>query len=212
MTNLVPIIGEQQIKERVMTLAERISGEYEEAGQAPLLIGVLKGSWIFMADLVRYITIPIKVDFLQVSSYGKATESSGIVKIITDLKCSIEGQDVILVEDIVDTGLTLKYIMDYLALRRPKSIKLCSLLDKPERHQIEFPIDYLGFTVPNKFVVGYGIDYQELYRNLPYIAYLEDEKWFTAKTRKSSKARRKSQIFFVGSLNACFRVNLFFLC
>lgn len=171
MAKLVTLISEQEIQKRVKELADTISKDYQNS--TPLLVGVLKGAWVFMADLVRNISIPIRCDFLQVSSYGKATESSGIVKIVTDLKCSIEGTDVILVEDIVDTGLTLKYIMDYLAIRRPKSIKLCSLLDKPARHQIEFKVDYLGFEVPNKFVVGYGIDYQELYRNLPYVAYIE---------------------------------------
>lgn len=171
MTKLIPLITEQEIQKRVKEIADSISKDYKDS--TPLLVGVLKGAWVFMADLVRQITIPIRCDFLQVSSYGQATESSGIAKIITDLKCSIEGENVILIEDIVDTGLTLKYIMDYLALRRPKSIKLCSLLDKPSRHKIEFKVDYLGFEVPNKFVVGYGIDYQELYRNLPYIAYIE---------------------------------------
>lgn len=173
MSNLIPLITEAEIQKKTQRLAQQISSDYKDA--VPLLVGVLKGAWMFMADLVRQISIPIKCDFLQVSSYGQATESSGIVKIITDLKCSIEGQDVILVEDIVDTGLTLKYIMDYLAIRRPKSIRLCALLDKPARHKIEFKIDYLGFTVPNKFIVGYGIDYKELYRNLPYIAYVESE-------------------------------------
>jgi len=171
MTKLVSLISEQDIQKKVRELAVKISADYKDT--TPLLVGVLKGAWVFMADLVRQITIPIRCDFLQISSYGQATESSGIVKIVNDLKCSIEGEHVILVEDIVDTGLTLKYIMDYLALRRPKSIKLCSLLDKPARHKIEFKVDYLGFEVPNKFVVGYGIDYQELYRNLPYIAYME---------------------------------------
>ncbi len=173
MTKLIILISEEQIHKKVKELAAQISYDYQKT--TPLLVGILKGAWVFMADLVRQISIPIKCDFLQVSSYGQATESSGIVKIITDLKCSIEGEDVILVEDIVDTGLTLKYIMDYLSIRRPRSIKLCSLLDKPDRHKIEFKIDYLGFTVPNKFVVGYGIDYKELYRNLPYIAYVETE-------------------------------------
>jgi len=176
MTKIIPLISEQEIQKRTKELAEIISDDFKDS--TPLFIGVLKGAWVFMADLVRQIKIPIRCDFLQVSSYGQATESSGIVKIVTDLKCSIEGENVILVEDIVDSGLTLKYIMDYLALRRPKSIKLCSFLDKPSRHKIELKIDYLGFQVQNKFVVGYGIDYQELYRNLPYIAYveLEDEK------------------------------------
>jgi hypoxanthine phosphoribosyltransferase len=173
MTKLVPLITEQEIQKRTIQIAQAISNDYKDS--TPLLVGVLKGAWVFMADLVRHISIPIQCDFLQVSSYGQATESSGIVKIVTDLKCSIEGKHVILVEDIVDTGLTLKYIMDYLRIRRPKSIKLCSLLDKPARHQIEFKVDYLGFEVPNKFVVGYGIDYQELYRNLPYVAYVEPD-------------------------------------
>jgi hypoxanthine phosphoribosyltransferase len=173
MDKLQKLISEQEIQNKVKELAVTISRDYPDS--TPLLIGILKGAWMFMADLVRHMTIPMRCDFMQVSSYGQATKSSGIVKIVTDLRCSIEGQDVILVEDIVDSGLTLKYIMDYLALRRPKSIKLCSLLDKPSRHQIEFKIDYLGFTVPDKFVVGYGIDYQELYRNLPYIAYVEPE-------------------------------------
>jgi len=171
MPKIVQLISESEIQKRVKDLASAIS--YDNKNTTPLLIGVLKGAWVFMADLVRNVTIPINIDFLQVSSYGKATESSGIVKIVTDLKCSIEGKNVILVEDIVDSGLTLKYITDYLTLRRPQNIKICSLLDKPARHKIELKVDYLGFDVPNKFVVGYGIDYQELYRNLPYIAYVE---------------------------------------
>jgi hypoxanthine phosphoribosyltransferase len=176
MTKITQLISERDIHKKVKELADAISKDYQD--KTPLLVGILKGAWVFMADLVRQISIPIRCDFLQVSSYGKATESSGIVKIITDLKCSIEGEHVVLVEDIVDTGLTLKYIIDYLQIRRPKSVKLCSLLDKPVRHKIELKIDYLGFQVPNKFVVGYGIDYQELYRNLPYVAYVEfkDEK------------------------------------
>jgi hypoxanthine phosphoribosyltransferase len=171
MSKIIPLISEQEIQIKVKELASSISSDNKNT--IPLLIGVLKGSWVFMADLVRQISIPVNIDFLQVSSYGKATESSGIVKIVTDLKCTIEGRNVILVEDIVDSGLTLKYITDYLTIRRPNNIKICSLLDKPARHKIEFKVDYLGFEVPNKFVVGYGIDYQELYRNLPYIAYVE---------------------------------------
>ncbi|MEO0073006.1 MAG: hypoxanthine phosphoribosyltransferase [candidate division WOR-3 bacterium] len=168
---LYPLLSEAEIQKKIKELGQQISQDYKDS--SPLVIGVLKGAWVFMADLVRAITIPIRCDFLQVSSYGQATESSGVVKIITDLKSSITNEDVILVEDIVDTGLTLRYIIDYLSLRRPKSIKICALLDKPERHKLNIKIDYLGFTVPNKFVVGYGIDYQELYRNLPYIGYVE---------------------------------------
>ncbi len=174
MTEIVPMISEQRLAKKVKQLAKQISRDYKNT--TPLLVGVLKGAWVFMADLVRHITIPVNCDFLQVSSYGDATESSGVVKIVTDLKCTIENRDIILVEDIIDTGLTLKYIKDYLSLKRPKTIKICSLLDKPARHKIKVKIDYLGFKVPNKFVVGYGIDYQELYRNLPYIAYVKLDK------------------------------------
>ncbi|MCX7785385.1 MAG: hypoxanthine phosphoribosyltransferase [candidate division WOR-3 bacterium] len=171
MVRIIPLISETRLNQKVEKIARQISKDYKNT--TPLLVGVLKGAWVFMADLVRNITIPVNCDFLQVSSYGYATESSGVVKIVTDLKCAIENRDIILVEDIVDTGLTLKYITDYLALKKPRSIKICSLLDKPARHKIKVKIDYLGFKVPNKFVVGYGIDYQELYRNLPYIAYVE---------------------------------------
>ncbi|MEO0092420.1 MAG: hypoxanthine phosphoribosyltransferase [candidate division WOR-3 bacterium] len=174
MVTIVPLISEKRLTQKVKKLAQQISKDYKN--KTPLLVGVLKGAWVFMADLVRNITIPVNCDFLQVSSYGDATESSGVVKIVTDLKCAIENRDIILVEDIVDTGLTLKYITDYLSLKKPRSIKICSLLDKPARHKIRVKIDYLGFKVPNKFVVGYGIDYQELYRNLPYIAYVKFDK------------------------------------
>ncbi len=176
MAKIITLINEQEIQKKVKELAIAISNDNKNS--TPLLVGILKGAWVFMADLVRNLTVPVNIDFLQVSSYGKATESSGIVKIVTDLKFSIEGRNVILVEDIVDSGLTLKYIIDYLTIRRPNNVKICSLLDKPARHKIEIKVDYLGFEVPNKFVVGYGIDYQELYRNLPYIAYVEtdDEK------------------------------------
>jgi hypoxanthine phosphoribosyltransferase len=172
MVRLYPLLSEQEIQAKIKELGAKISTDYRHT--VPFLIGVLKGAWIFMADLVRAISIPIKCDFLQVSSYGKATESSGIVKIVTDLKSSITDEEVVLVEDIVDTGLTLKYIVDYLSIRRPKSVRICALLDKPARHKINIKVDYLGFTVPNKFVVGYGIDYQEMYRNLPYIGYVEE--------------------------------------
>lgn len=170
---LFPLISEQEIQQRVKELAKEISADY--AKRKPLLVGILKGAWVFMADLARYLTIPVNFDFLTVSSYGQSTQTSGIVKIVTDLKTPIIEKDVLLVEDILDTGLTLKYIIDNLQLRQPRSLKTCVLLDKPERHQVDIKIDYLGFTVPNKFVVGYGIDYNEDYRNLPYIAYIEKE-------------------------------------
>jgi|UniRef100_A0A7C6EAW4 hypoxanthine phosphoribosyltransferase len=172
-TKLFPLISEAEIQKRVKELASQISSDY--ANLQPLLVGILKGAWIFMADLARYLTIPVSFDFLTVSSYGTSTKTSGIVKIVTDLKTPIIEKDVLLVEDILDTGLTLKYILDNLQLRQPRSLKTCVLLDKPERHQIDIKIDYLGFVVPNKFVVGYGIDYNEQYRNLPYIAYIDKE-------------------------------------
>ena len=168
---LFPLISEADIQKRVKELAQIIMADY--AGREPLLVGVLKGSWVFMADLARQLTIPVNFDFLTVSSYGDSTKTSGIVKIVTDLKTPLIDKDVLLIEDIYDTGLTLKYIVDNFKLRQPRSLKICVLLDKPERHQVDIKIDYLGFTVPNRFVVGYGIDYNERFRNLPYIACVE---------------------------------------
>lgn len=169
---IIQLITKEAIEKRVKELAEQISNDYQN--EAPILVGILKGAWVFLADLARNLSIPAVCDFLTVSSYGKNTETSGVVKIVSDLKYPIENRSVLLVEDIVDTGLTLKYITDYLILRNPKSLKVCSLLDKPERHRIEVKIDYLGFTIPNKFVVGYGIDFNEQFRNLPYLGYIEE--------------------------------------
>ncbi len=170
---LYKLISEEEIERKVTELGRKISEDYK--GKTPLLVGVLKGAWVFLADLVRKISIPITCDFLQVSSYGTGTETTGVVKIVSDLTSPIEGKDVIIVEDIVDTGLTLQYLIEMLELRRPNSIKICALLDKPARHRVEIKIDYLGFKIPNKFVVGYGIDWAEKYRNLPYIGYIEFE-------------------------------------
>jgi len=172
---LYPLLDEDVIQQKVRELARKISGDY--AGRSPLLVGILKGAWVFMADLVRQISIPVNCDFLGVSSYGKSTESSGVVKIVADLKKPIEGRDVLLIEDIVDSGLTLNFLIENMRLRRARDVRVCALLDKPARHQVEVKLDYLGFTVPDRFLVGYGIDYAERYRNLPYIGYLEfDEK------------------------------------
>jgi hypoxanthine phosphoribosyltransferase len=172
---LYPLLDEDVIQQKVRELARKISGDY--AGHTPLLVGVLKGAWVFMADLVRQITIPITCDFLGVSSYGASTESSGVVKIVADLKKPVEGKEVLLIEDIVDSGLTLNFLIENMQLRRARGVKVCALLDKPARHRANVKIDYLGFTVPDRFLVGYGIDYAERYRNLPYIGYLEfDEK------------------------------------
>ncbi|MCS7249947.1 MAG: hypoxanthine phosphoribosyltransferase [candidate division WOR-3 bacterium] len=165
------LIPEEDIKNKVKELADRISKDY--LNKELILIGILKGAFVFLADLMRNLTIPSSCDFIKVSSYGKSTESSGIVKIVADISMPIEDKDILLVEDIVDTGLTLQYLINHLSLKKPKSIKICALLDKPERHKIEIPIDYLGFTIPNKFVVGYGIDYDEKFRYLPYIGYIE---------------------------------------
>ncbi len=165
------LFSAEQIALRVKELADEISRDYE--GKELLLVGILKGSWIFLADLVRQLHVPVFVDFMTVSSYGKSTESSGVVKIVMDLKCAIEGKDVLVVEDILDTGLTLKYIIDNLRLRKPKSLKLCVLMDKPERRLVFIEPDYRGFVVPNRFVVGYGADFAEKFRNLPFIGYLE---------------------------------------
>jgi hypoxanthine phosphoribosyltransferase len=168
---LYPLLDEDVIQQKVRELARKISGDY--AGRTPLLVGVLKGAWVFMADLVRQISIPVTCDFLGVSSYGASTETSGVVKIVVDLKQPVTGRDVLLIEDIVDSGLTLNFLIKNLKLRGPRSVRTCALLDKPARHRTNVKIDYLGFTVPDRFLVGYGVDYAERYRNLPYIGYLD---------------------------------------
>jgi len=165
------LLTQEQIASRVRQLAEQISADY--AGRGLLVIGVLKGSWIFLADLVRLITVPVTVDFMMASSYGASTESSGVVKTVLDVKCPIEGRDVIVVEDIIDTGLTLKYIIDNLTTRKPRSLKVVALMDKPDRRRTDIKADYVGFKIPNKFVVGYGVDFAERFRNLPYVGYIE---------------------------------------
>jgi len=168
------LLTKEQISSRVRELVEQISSDY--AGRELLVIGILKGSWVFLADLVRLMTIPLTVDFMMASSYGTNTESSGKVEIVLDVKCPIQGRDVLLVEDIIDSGLTLKYIVDNLRLRKPRSLKVVALMDKPSRRRVDIRADYLGFEVPDKFVVGYGVDYAERFRNLPYIGYIEEPK------------------------------------
>ncbi len=172
--NLTPavLIPCEQISGRVRELAEQISADC--AGRELLVVGVLKGAWVFLADLVRFMAVPVTVDFLMVSSYDSGTSSSGTVKTALDLRSPIEGRDVLLVDDILDSGLTLRHIVDDLRRRNPRSIKVVVLLDKPERHRVEVTVDYIGFTIPNKFVVGYGVDYAERFRNLPYIGYIEE--------------------------------------
>ena len=165
------LLSEEQIAAKVTELGRAISAEYR--GRDLVLVSVLKGSLPFMADLMRAITVPLRIDLMEVSSYGGlTTESSGLVRILKDLSASIDGRDVLLVEDIIDTGLTLNYLLRYLRGKNPRSLRICALLDKPARRLVEIQIDYLGFTIPDQFVVGYGLDYGELYRNLRYVGVL----------------------------------------
>lgn len=166
------LISREEIAAAVRRLAAEISRDY--LGKYPLLVGILKGSFMFMADLVRQLDLPLEVEFIRASSYGSGQESSGKVSQVQGLLSPIKGQDVLLIEDIVDTGLTTGFILDYLRQQMPASLKLCALADKPARRRRPVTIDYLGFTVPNKFLVGYGLDLNEKYRNLPDICYLED--------------------------------------
>ena len=154
-------------------LGAEISQEYE--GRDLLLVGVLKGAVFFMADLMRELTIPCEIDFMAISSYGAATDSSGVVRILKDLDANIAGRDVLVVEDIIDSGLTLSYLMRSLKARKPASLEICALLTKPERREIEVPVRFVGFEIPNKFVIGYGLDFAERYRNLPYVAVLHPD-------------------------------------
>jgi hypoxanthine phosphoribosyltransferase len=172
-SNLEVLLSNEQITTRIKELGAEITNDY--AGQEPILIGVLKGAFVFMADLARSINLKISIEFMAVSSYGKAQKSSGEVKIIKDLDVAVEGKDLIVVEDIVDTGLTLSYLLQNLQSRGAKSVRLATLLDKPEpRINKDLKINYCGFQVPNKFVVGYGLDAAERYRNLPFIAVVKN--------------------------------------
>lgn len=167
------LISEAQIQERVAALGAQITRDF--AGDELLVIAVLKGAILFLADLMRRIDLPLSVDFLAVSSYGAGTQSSGVVRILKDLDEPIEGRHVLIVEDIVDSGRTLDYLLRMLRQRRPATLHVCTLLDKRERREIDVPIDYVGFDVPDAFVVGYGLDYAELYRQLPFIGVLRPE-------------------------------------
>jgi hypoxanthine phosphoribosyltransferase len=168
------LLSEDQIRLKVAEIGKRISADY--AGRELTLVSVLKGSLPFMADLMRQIELPLRIDLMEVSSYGgTSTESSGLVRILKDLSAPIDGRDVLLVEDIIDTGLTLNYLLRYLRGKNPKSIRVCSLLDKPARRLVEIPIDYVGFEIPDAFVVGYGLDFGEVYRNLRFVGVLRPE-------------------------------------
>jgi hypoxanthine phosphoribosyltransferase len=172
-----PQIGEilvqaDDLRHRVTELGKEISRDYE--GHDLLLVGVLKGAVFFLADLMRELEVPCEVDFMAVASYGSATQSSGVVRILKDLETPVEGREILIVEDIVDSGLTLQYLLRNLEAREPRSLEVCALLTKPARREIDLPIRYVGFEIPNKFAIGYGLDFDERYRNLPYVAALKD--------------------------------------
>jgi hypoxanthine phosphoribosyltransferase len=167
------LYSEQVIQEKVKEMGELLSKDFE--GRNPLVICVLKGAFIFMADLVKKITIPLEIDFMAVSSYGQTTKSSGVVKIIKDLDVPVEGRHILIVEDIIDSGLTLSYLIDVLERRNALSITVAALFDKPARRTTDLEADYKGFVIPDSFVVGYGLDYAEKYRNLPYVGVLKPE-------------------------------------
>jgi hypoxanthine phosphoribosyltransferase len=178
MTELERAVGEVLIDQdslaaRVAELGVEVSSDYE--GRDLLLIGVLKGAVFFMADLMRHLTVPCEVDFMAISSYGAQTDSSGVVRILKDLDINIEGRNVLVVEDIIDSGLTLSYLMRNLESREPASLEVCALLTKPARREIDVPVRWIGFEIPNRFVIGYGLDFAERYRNLPYVGVLSEE-------------------------------------
>jgi hypoxanthine phosphoribosyltransferase len=164
------LVGAEDLTRRVKELADQISIDY--ADKDLLLIGVLKGAVFFVSDLMRHLDIPVEVDFMAVASYGSATRSSGVVRILKDLDAAIEGRDVLIVEDIVDSGLTLQYLLRNLAGRNPRSLEVCALLIKPERREVDLHTRYVGFEIPDRFAIGYGLDHAERYRNLPYVAAL----------------------------------------
>jgi hypoxanthine phosphoribosyltransferase len=174
-----PVIGEvlvsaDDLQRRVAELGAEISRDY--VGRDLVMIGVLKGAVLFLADLMRSLTVPCEIDFMAVSSYGSSTDSSGVVRILKDLDAPIEGRDAVLVEDIVDSGLTLHYLLRNLHARNPRSLEVCALLTKPERRRVELPIRYVGFEIPNRFAIGYGLDHGQRYRNLGYVAALTDDR------------------------------------
>ena len=167
------LVGTEDLQRRVAELGAEISRDY--ADRDLVMVGILKGAVLFLADLMRNVTIPSEIDFMAVSSYGSRTDSSGVVRILKDLDSWIEDRDVLIVEDIIDSGLTLHYLMRNLQARNPRSLEVCSLLTKPERRRVDLPIKYVGFEIANRFAIGYGLDHQQRFRNLPYVAALDDE-------------------------------------
>jgi hypoxanthine phosphoribosyltransferase len=166
------LVTSEDLARRIQELGAEISTDYE--GRDLVLVGVLKGAVLFLADLMRFLTVPCEVDFMAVSSYGSSTDSSGVVRILKDLDASIEGRDVLIVEDIIDSGLTLQYLIRNLKVRSPRSLEVCALLTKPERRRVDLPTRYVGFEIPNRFAIGYGLDHAQKYRNLDFVAVLED--------------------------------------
>lgn len=167
------LISRDDLQQRVQQLGAQIGADYGD--KRPILVGVLRGAIVFMVDLMRNLDIPLEVDFMAISSYGASTKSSGVVRILKDLDAVIEGRHVLIVEDIIDSGLTLHYILELLWARSPASLRICTLLDKPANRKVDIKVDYVGFSIPNKFVVGYGLDFAGVYRNLPYIGVLRPE-------------------------------------
>jgi hypoxanthine phosphoribosyltransferase len=169
---LKALISKDRLKKRVKELALEISKDYDDKN--PIMVAILKGSFVFLADLIREIEIPHEIDFISVASYGSRKKASGVVRLLKDLSTNIEGKDVIIVEDIIDSGLTLNYIRNNLLTRSPKSLEVVTLLSKKKTRKVKIPLKYIGFSIPDNFVVGYGLDYDEQYRNLPYVAELEE--------------------------------------
>lgn len=167
------LLDEEKINEKVKELGRKISEDYK--GKDLLLVGILKGSVVFMGNLLKYIDVPCSIDFMSVSSYGNNTSTSGVVKVRKDLDTDVKGKDILIVEDIIDSGITLKYLMGHIKERRPNSVEIITMLNKPERRKVDMNVKYTGFTVPDYFLVGYGLDYAEKYRNLPYVGVLKDE-------------------------------------
>jgi len=167
------LITKEEIAKKVKELGKKITEDFEDENESLIVVGLLKGSMVFMADLIREIRLPLEIDFLEVSSYGEGTQTSREVKILKDLRSTISGKNVLVVEDIIDSGFTLKKVLQLLGSRNPKKVSLCTLLDKPERREVEVDVQYIGFEIPNEFVVGYGLDFNENYRNLEYIGIAE---------------------------------------
>ena len=167
------LISKEQLQEKVKELAEEVSRDY--ADKDLMIVSVLKGGVVFTTDLIKEITVPLSIDFMAISSYGVSTSTSGVVRILKDLETNIEGKDILIVEDIIDSGLTLKYLKELLISRGPRSVRICTILNKPARRKVDVEVEYKGFDIPDEFVVGYGLDYAEKYRNLPFVAILKPE-------------------------------------